>query len=302
MKLIVGAGLIGQELARQLVANGEEVVVATRSATPVVGTRAIRLDAKNKAEFAAVAKDATTIFLCTNPPYHTWKTEWPPVFEASIYAAEQNNSDLVVMGNLYPYGIPKAPMNEQTAENTEEEKGLVRKAGWNKIQSAAVAGKFRAVEVRASDYFGPGAESTAHLGKDFFVPIMKSKAAMVVGDPSKKHSWSYIPDIAKTLVAASQYQGEWNRVWHVPSGEPRSRVEIQNELNALSSSRGKLLVVPQFLLKLMGVFSPLYRQVYASSYQFTNEFVIDSAETQKALNVTATPWNEALEATCSSYL
>ena len=301
MKLIVGAGLIGQELARQLVAAGEEVIVASRRATPVAGARAISLDAKNKVKFAEAAKDATTIFVCTNPPYHTWKTEWPPVFDSSIYAAEQSNSDLVVMGNLYPYGIPQAPMNEHTTEKTDEEKGIVRKAGWNKIRLAAVAGKFRAVEVRASDYFGPGAGSTAHLGKDFFVPIMKSKAAMVVGDPTKKHSWSYIPDIAKTMVAASQYRGEWNRVWHVPSGEPKSRTEILNELNALSSSRGKLFVVPQFLLKLMGLFSPLYREVFASSYQFTNEFVIDSAETEKALNVSATPWTTALQATSSSY-
>lgn len=301
MKLIVGAGLIGQELARQLVANGEDVIVATRSATPVAGTRAIRLDAKNKSAFAEAAKGATTIFVCTNPPYHTWKTEWPPVFDASIYAAEQNKSDLVVMGNLYPYGIPKVPMNEHTAETTDEEKGLVRKAGWDKIRLAAEAGNFKAVEVRASDYFGPGAGSTAHLGKDFFVPIMKSKAAMVVGDPTKKHSWSYIPDIAMTMVAASEYRGEWNRVWHVPSGEPKSRVEILNELNALSSSRGKLFAVPQILLKLMGLFSPLYREVFASSYQFTNDFVIDSVETQNALNVSATSWKEALKLTSSSY-
>lgn len=301
MKLIVGAGLIGQELARQLVATGEEVMVASRSATPVAGTRAIRLDAKNKAEFAEAAKGATTIFLCTNPPYHTWKTEWPPVFEASIYASEQNNSDLVVMGNLYPYGIPKAPMSEHTAENADEEKGLVRKAGWNRIRSAAEAGKFRAVEVRASDYFGPGAGSTAHLGKDFFVPIMKSKAAMVVGDPTKKHSWSYIPDIAKTMIAASEYRGDWNRVWHVPSGEPKSRVEILNELNELQGSRGRLLVVPQLLLKLMGFFFPLYREVFASSYQFTNEFVIASRETEKELNVVSTSWASALSSTATSY-
>ncbi|MEO0061136.1 MAG: hypothetical protein RL343_754 [Actinomycetota bacterium] len=301
MKLIVGAGLIGQELARQLVAAGAEVIVASRRATPVAGARSISLDAKNKLAFAEAAKDATTIFVCTNPPYHTWKTEWPPVFDASIYAAAHNNCDLVVMGNLYPYGIPQAPMNELTVENTDEDKGLVRKTGWNKIRSAATAGKFRAVEVRASDYFGPGAGSTAHLGKDFFVPILKSKAAMVIGDPTKKHSWSFIPDIATTMVAASQYRGEWNRVWHVPSGEPKSRVEILNELNALSSSRGKLFVVPQFLLKLMGWFSPLYREVLASSYQFTNDFVIDSVETQKALNVSATPWKEALKLTSSSY-
>jgi nucleoside-diphosphate-sugar epimerase len=301
MKLIIGAGLIGQELARQLVAAGEDVVVASRSATTVSGTKAIALDAKNPLEFAAASRNATTIFLCTNPQYHTWETEWPPVFEAAIRSSEENGSDLVVMGNLYSYGNPKAPMTEVSSETTLEAKGLVRKAGWNKIKAAANTGKFRAVEVRASDYFGPGAGSTAHLGKDFFVPISKSKPAMVVGDPNKKHSWSYIPDIAKTMIAASNYSGEWNRVWHVPSGEPKTRTEIIRELNEVHRSKGKLFTVPQWLLKTMGAFSPLYREVFASSYQFMNEFVIDSVETERLLGVSATPWKVALKETASSY-
>jgi nucleoside-diphosphate-sugar epimerase len=301
MKLIIGAGLIGKELARQLVAAGENVVVASRSATTVSGTKAIALDAKNVLEFAAASREASTIFLCTNPPYHTWETEWPPVFEAAIRSSEQNGSDLVVVGNLYPYGIPQAPMNEISSEMTVEAKGLVRKSGWNKIEAAANTGKFRAVEVRASDYFGPGAGSTAHLGKNFFLPISKSKSAMVVGDPNKKHSWSYVPDIAKTMIAASKYSGEWNRVWHVPSGEPKTRVEILQDLNALHGSKGKLFRVPQWLLRTMGIFSPLYREVFASSYQFTHEFVIDSAETEKLLGVSATPWIVALRQTASSY-
>lgn len=301
MKLIIGAGLIGKELARQLVAAGENVVVASRSATTVSGTKAIALDAKNVLEFAAASREASTIFLCTNPPYHTWETEWPPVFEAVIRASEENGCDLVVMGNLYPYGIPKGAMAEDSSEKTLETKGLVRKVGWAKIKTAASAGKFRAVEVRASDYFGPGAGSTAHLGKDFFVPISKSKSAVVVGDPNKKHSWSYIPDIAKTMIAASVYSGDWNRVWHVPSGEPKSRVEILRELNALHDSKGTLFRVPQWLLKTMGIFSPLYREVLASSYQFTNEFVINSAETERLLGVSATPWKVALRQTASSY-
>ncbi len=301
MKLIIGAGLIGQELARQLVAAGEEVVVASRSATTVHGTKAIALDAKNVIEFSKAGRDASTIFLCTNPPYHTWKTEWPPVFESAILACEQNGSDLVVMGNLYPYGLPQSPMTEVCSETTLEAKGLVRKVGWGKIKDAAITGKFRAVEVRASDYFGPGAGSTAHLGRDFFVSISESKFAMVVGNPNKKHSWSYVPDIAKTMIAASKYAGEWNRVWHVPSGEPKTRLEILRELNALHRSKGKLFTVPQWLLKTMGFFSPLYREVFASSYQFTNEFVIDSVETERLLGVRATPWNIAIETTASSY-
>ncbi|MEY4322009.1 MAG: hypothetical protein RL167_737 [Actinomycetota bacterium] len=300
MKLVVGAGLIGQEVAKQLLAKGEDVVVASRSGTQISGAKAIKLDAKNPADFQKASSGASTIFLCTNPPYHTWATEWPPVFEAAVAAAQTNECDLVVMGNLYSYGLPSGEMNEHSDEKTTEAKGLIRKQGWRRLLNASQAGQFKVVEVRASDYFGPGAGSTAHIGRDFFEPIMKSKNAMVVGNPNALHSWSYLPDIALTLIAASEFHGPWSRAWHVPS-TTKTRNQILNEINAATNSKGKLFAVPQLMLRTMGLFSPLYREVFASSYQFTNDFVIDSRETEALLKVEATPWDLALEQTINSY-
>ncbi|MGO7983622.1 NAD-dependent epimerase, partial [Rhizobium johnstonii] len=100
--------------------------------------------------------------------YHRWVTEWPPVFDAAIAAARASGAALVVMGNLYPYGEPTGPMSESTPEITTETKGLVRRDGWARVREAGLRGDIRAVEVRASDYFGPGAGPTAHLGSRFF--------------------------------------------------------------------------------------------------------------------------------------
>ncbi|TFB99794.1 hypothetical protein E3O42_12945 [Cryobacterium adonitolivorans] len=298
--LIVGAGWIGGELARQLVARGDDVTVATRSGSPVAGALARVLDASDPVAFCIAAERMQTIFLCTNPPYPDWARRWPPVFAAAIAAASVTGASLVVMGNLYPYGSPTGPMTEHSPETTTESKGLIRRDGWRRVRDAHERGEIRAVEVRASDYFGAGVSGTAHLGQGFFDAVLASKTARVVGRPDLVHSWSYLPDIAATMIAAAGYSGAWGRLWHVPSGA-HSRTDIAGQLNARNGSHGTVAGYPSWMLRSLGAVSPLMREVYKSSYQFQVPYVIDSAETERELGVAATPWDAALVTVAESY-
>ena len=298
--LVIGAGLIGRPLAQRLAARGDAVTIATRSGSTAAGATALVLDASNPAALTRAATDASTIFLCTNPPYTDWAAQWPPIYEAVVAAASATGAKVVVMGNLYSYGSPTGAMTEHSSETTTEAKGLIRRAGWAKLLAAHDVGHIRAVEVRASDYFGPGAMGTAHLGESFFRSVLRSKTARVVGEPALAHSWSYLPDIVTTLIAAADHTGDWGRLWHVPSGT-FSRVDIAGQLNAHYGTRGKVSGYPQLLLRSLGLASPMMQEVWASSYQFVVPFVIDSTETERELNVSATPWNEALIATAESY-
>lgn len=299
-QLVVGAGLIGRPVAERLAARGDDVTIATRSGSRATGATPLTLDASDPTAFSRAADGAATIFLCTNPPYTDWETDWPPMFSAAIAAASESGANLVVMGNLYPYGSPTGPMTEHSPERTTEKKGLIRKAGWQQALAAHRRGEIKAVEVRASDYFGPGSGGTAHLGETFFHAVLESKTARVVGKPAVTHSWSYLPDIATTLIAAADYQGEWGRVWHVPSAA-YSRNEIAAQLNAMYGTRGKVSGYPQWMLRALGVASPMMREVAASSYQFVVPFVIDATETKRELGVQATDWDEALRTTAESY-
>ena len=298
--LIVGAGWIGGELARQLVAQGENVTVATRSGTALTGATARILDASDPVAFALAAERMQTIFLCTNPPYPDWARRWPPVFAAAIAAASVSGAKLVVMGNLYPYGSPTGAMTEHSPETTTEAKGIIRRDGWRRVLEAHNHGEIQAVEVRASDYFGPGVRGTAHLGQGFFGSVLASKTARVIGRPDLVHSWSYIPDIAATMIAAAGYTGPWGRLWHVPSGA-HSRTDIAAQLNTRYGSHGVVAGYPDWVLRSLGAVSPLMREVYKSSYQFTVPYVIDSTETERELGVTATAWDDALVTVAESY-
>ncbi|MBG6237273.1 nucleoside-diphosphate-sugar epimerase [Mycetocola sp. CAN_C7] len=299
--LVLGAGPVGSNVTRAFLARGDEVTVATRSGTTVDGAATAHLDAADAPALSRAASDHATIVVCTNPPYHRWRSDWPPIVDAVIQAARATGADVVMVGNLYSYGHASMPMTERSPEDPAESKGEVRRELWGSLRLATERGDIRAVEVRASDYFGPDATGDAHLGTRFFEPILAGKRSWAVGNPSLDHSWAYLPDLAATVVAASTYAGAWGRVWHVPAASDLSRTAICRQVNARYGVHGSVSAIPSWVLGGVGAFSPMLREVAASSYQFRSPFVSDAAQTERELGVRATGWDEALDATVGYY-
>jgi len=304
-QLVVGAGEIGRHLVERLIDRGADVRVVTRHGTAVPGAEAVAADASDAAALTAAVDGAHTIYVCTGPSTYTteeWERAWPPVFRAVIAAARETRARVVVQGNLYPYGRSDAAMTEHSPEQPETGKGRVRRDGWAALKAATDAAEVRAVEVRASDYFGPHVGGSSHLGRRFFQPVLASHTAQVVGDPTVPHSWSYVDDMASTLIAAADWHGPWGRVWHVPSGAPHSLDEITATLNEWFGSHGHARGVPQWVLQAAGLVRPQLRGIAEESWQFRHPFIIDASETERMLGVHATPWEDALRATAESYL
>lgn len=299
--LVLGAGPIGSTVATAFLERGADVSVGTRSGTAVRGAGAVRVDASDADALTRAADGHSTIVVCTNPPYAKWRTEWPPIIDAVVRAARSTHADIVMVGNLYSYGKATMPMTERSPEHPADSKGEVRRDLWATLRRASESGDVRAVEVRASDYFGPGAGADAHLGTRFFEPILAGKRSAAIGEPALPHSWAYLPDIANTLVAAAEYTGNWGRVWHVPAATDLSRTEICRQVNERFGVSGTISGLPSWLIGGLGLVSPMMREVAASSYQFRMPFLSDAAETERQLGVRPTDWDTAIDATVAFY-
>jgi nucleoside-diphosphate-sugar epimerase len=205
------------------------------------------------------------------------------------------------MGNLYAYGRARMPMTERSPLQPAESKGAVRAELWRKVLDAHDRGELRAVEVHASDYFGPAVGNTSMLGERFFGPLVAGRTVRVVGSPDQPHSWTYAEDIATTLAAAAGYRGDWGRAWHVPCSAPRSLKDIAREVPDSHGAPGKVAPYPAWFFGLLAAVSPELGAVRESSYMFETPFVIDATETERELGVSATPWESALAATVTGY-
>lgn len=309
--VVFGAGPIGRATAVALVALGHDVTVATRSGTDpeIDGVEVAVGDAGSIDSIVAIADGAASIVNCVNPPYDKWAATWPTMSAAFIGAAERTGAVLVTMSNLYGYEhVAGRPMSEATPLVPPSKKGQIRADMWLAAKAAHDAGRIRATEARASDFIGPGLGDGSHMGDRVTARLAAGKGAQVIGALDQPHTWTYVPDVGRTLATLATDERAWGEVWHVPSNEPRTVRQVVSDLAAAAERNGaigvsaKVSSMPKIALRVAGLFSPTIRQLAEIRYQFDEPFVMDSSRFAATFGTAATPWNDVMSASIGEHL
>lgn len=276
--LIIGAGPIGRATAQVLLDQGHEVKIMTRSGTALPGCTPLQGDAVN---LNGESEACESIIVCTNPPYHRWAEEWPPIMASVIGEAQRTGARVVLMSNLYSYGRGSGVMNQDTPVNPTTIQGQVRAQLWQMLVESPIT----ATELRASDYFGPGAGAGAHAGDRLFGPIKEGKTAWVFGNPDAKHSWSYLPDIAQCLAILATREELSGRYWVAPfSGDAT--------LRELAGEGAKIKQIPRLAVRFLALFNPMMKQLLAGAYMHDEPFLADDSAFIEAAGFRPTPLEE----------
>ncbi|MBF8188440.1 NAD-dependent epimerase/dehydratase family protein [Nonomuraea sp. K274] len=296
--VVVGSGQVGSHVAAKLIAQGHEVVVVTRSGSGPAGAVKAAADVADKERLIDLAKGADVLYNCVNPQYHRWLTDWPPMAESFLAAAESSGAAYVMLGNLYPYGPVTGPMTEDLPLASADPKFRVRAKMWQDALAAHEAGRIRATEVRGSDYFGPGSTDQSYLGDRFTVPLRAGKTVSVPWPVDVTHSWTYLPDVADALIVAGADERAWGRPWHVPTGAPLTFRQMGERMAAvLGRPAPRMRQLPWSLVRAAGLFSPMLNELGHVRYQFTAPFVLDSSAFERTFGVAPTPIEAALKVT-----
>ncbi|MFF8288554.1 NAD-dependent epimerase/dehydratase family protein [Streptomyces sp. NPDC016309] len=299
LHVVIGFGPAGAATARLLARQGHTVRVVTRSGrAPEPGIEHLALDARDGERLSDAARGAAAIHGCAAPPYHRWAAQWPPLVASLCSAAEATGAVLVLLGNLYGYGPVDGPLTEDLPLAATGTKGRVRAAGWERAAELHERGRIRAVEVRASDFFGPGVTDGGHLAARVVPRLLRGKPVTTLGDPDAPHSWTYVPDVARALVEVAGQERAWGRAWHVPTAPALSVREMAARL-AAEAGTGPVAVrrLPPAVLTAGAIVSPLLRELKEIRYQFDRPFVLDARAYEAAFTVRATPLDEQVEAT-----
>lgn len=302
--VVVGSGPVGTWTARELVAQGAEVVLVSRSGAgeALDGVRRVALDVTDVEALVALTEGALALHNCVNPPsYDVWSTWWPPVAAAFLQAAERTGAVLVTASCLYGYGQVDAPMVEGGPDTADGVKGRLRAAMWAEARAAHEAGRLRAVEVRGSDYAGPGV-TLSHLA--VVAPrALAGRSVRVFGRPDQPHSFTDVRDMARTMVAVATRPETHGRVWHAPTGPARTQAEaVADVCRAAGREPVRVRPWPRAMVAAGGLVVPFLREMRETVHQFEGPYVLDSTRTEGELGLAPTPWPEVCRATAETAL
>jgi nucleoside-diphosphate-sugar epimerase len=306
LHVVFGTGAIGLATFDALRRRGRTVRLVNRSGQARVpdDVEVVGGDASDPGFAAAAARGAEVIYQTLNPPYPEWSAKFPALQTGVLAAAESAGARLVSMENVYMYGRPDGrPLTEDRADNAHTKKGQLRAGMSQELLAAHRAGRVQIAIGRASDYFGPRGGAQSNLGDRAFPAALAGKAATVLGDPDQPHTYTYIPDIGEGLAVLGEHPDAAGEVWHLPNDpDTRTTREIVDMIyRQAAQPRTRLHAMPPLLLRGLGLFSPVLRELLEMQYQFEEPFIVDSSKIAERLGVTATPLDQAIAETLLSY-
>jgi nucleoside-diphosphate-sugar epimerase len=220
---------------------------------------------------------------------------------AIIQGAAAAGAKLVVAENLYMYGPVSGPITEELPYRAMTRKGRVRAQIAEDLMAAHRAGIVRATSGRASDFYGPGAGQQGIFGDRVIPPLLSGKSVSMLGKLDLPHTYTYVPDFGKGLVLLGAHDEALGKAWHIPNAPTLTTRQMLNLFFEEAQLPPRMGSVPDLLVRTLGLFNPLMREVAEMLYEFNEPFVVESSKFVQAFGDIATPHREAIRQTLNWY-
>ena len=314
LQVIFGTGPVGLNTAEALLEQGMRVRLVNRSGTLSADRRLVvsslneknseiqKVDARDPDEVQRAAEGASHIYHCVNPLYHQWSDILPIVQENLINAALKQDAVLAASENLYMYKRGVEVISLDTPIEPPTRKGMIRQDLHQKLIKAGLEKGLRWTTIRGSDFFGPGCTDQSTFGTRYFLdPLFKGQKISLMGNPEILHSYTYVKDFGKTLAMAAHNDKAWGNPWILANQEITNTEEIVRLFMDSSGRSAPVGRLSRKLLKFLGLFSPVIREIPEMLYQKEEEYVVDGTHLQNVLKLTPTPLIQAVEETLKWY-
>jgi nucleoside-diphosphate-sugar epimerase len=301
--VVFGTGPVGLAVMDELVTKSKRVRMVNRSGRASVphGVEVIGGDATDEVFAREASNGASVVYFALNPPYNKWPELFPPLQAGVLEGAASAGAKLVVMENLYMYGLTGGrPLTEDLPHAPNTRKGAVRARMSEELMEAHSSGRVRVAIGRASDYFGPRVLVSA-AGEQIFGRAVQGKSAQVAGDPNQPHTYTYAPDVGRGLTILGEREEALGQAWHLPSPETLTTRQFVEMIFEEVGKPARIQAAPKILLRAMGLFNPGMRELIEMLYEFEEPFVVDHSKFEQAFGEQATPLKEAIGETVRWY-
>ena len=304
LHVVFGAGPLGIAVVRALQARGLRTRLVTRGGRRAIGSAQpsewVEADATDASGAQRACLGASVVYHCAGAPYERWGELLPRMMDGIAGATRVAEAKLIYADNAYLYGKVAGAMREDLPSSPNTRKGRVRAELADRLLNAHARGALRAAIGRGSDFFGPNVV-LSHAGSRLFPQALAGKPADVLGSLEKLHTFTYIDDFGRALVALAERDEALGKAWHVPSAAAVSHRTFIEQVYRLAGHDPALRVVPRWMVAMRAPFDTTLREVKEMLYQLEEDFVLDSARFTRTFGLSATPLEDAIRATLSWY-
>jgi len=303
---ILGAnGTIATELIPVLQSNARQIRLVARNPKPVSGAETFQADVLNREQVFQAVKGSEVVYLLVGLEYNRriWKAGWPVIMQNTIDACKAAGAKLIFFDNVYMYGKVNGPMTESTPFHPTSVKGFIRAGLDDMLIREMNTGDLKAIIAKAADFYGPRATKTSVAGILVFDKMKKGKTAQWFSSAVQPHSYTYTPDAAKALYMLAMEETAYGQSWHLPTAKPAlTGKEFVAIAAKYMKAKNKVQVLPTWLVKFIGLFNPVMKELGEMLYQTEFPYFFDSSKFEKAFQFRPTGYEEGIRQTAEWWL
>ena len=305
--LFGAAGAIGQSVAGALAAQGRPYRVVGRSeaglrqafgADPLAEIVTWGPASPGSIESAAAGIDTLVYLVGVN----YWQFELHPqlmrrTLDGAIAAGVRN---IVLIGTVYPYGRAQTtPVREDHPRHPHTFKGRMRKAQEDILLDAHAQGRINATVLRLPDFYGPGV--TASLLHGAAVAAVRGGTADLIGPIDQPHEFVFVPDVGPVVARLADTPQAYGHVWHLAGAGVTTQRGLVDEMGRQVGRKVRHRVVGKTMLRVLGLFDKLLREMPEMHYLLTDPVILDDAALQRLIGpVRKTPYAEGIRRTLAA--
>jgi len=300
MQTILGAnGTIGSALAKELTTYTDKIRLVGRNPKRINDTDELfPADLSDGQQVERAIEGSEVVYLLVGFDYKlkVWQDKWPKLMRATVDACIRYHAKLVFFDNVYLYDKNAIPhMTEDSPVNPPSKKGKVRQQVAEMLMNETKNGKLEGLIARSADFYGPHNEKSV-LQEMAYKNMKKGKNPMWMIDADKIHSFTYTPDAAKAVAIVGNTADAYNQLWHLPtSTEKITARQIIDLFNKEMGMSKKIKLMPMWMLKLLGIFIPVLREMPEMMYQNDRDYYFDSSKFNKRFPFIPTSYQDGVK-------
>lgn len=306
--LFGAAGAIGNTIARTLSAQGTPYRVVGRGraalerdfgADPLAEITTWNPDSPDSVRAAAEGVD--TIIYMVGVDYTRFALH-PEIMRKTLDGAlAAGVKRILLIGTVYPYGRPRTtPVREDHTREPHTFKGRMRKEQEDMLLDAHAKGLIDVTVLRLPDFYGPGAGDKSYLASAFQAAL-DGRTADLLGPIDAPHEFVFVPDVGPVVVRLLAAAAAWGRTWHLGGAGTTTQQAMVEEMSKQAGRRVRTRVVGKTLLRLIGLFKPMLREIVEMHYLLTEPVILDDSALQRLIGpVAKTPYAEGIRQTLAA--